>query len=215
MTIKTKDGVFAVTLKANEQPGTTPGGSLMTPMNTKMDVEIDYDKYKPLQAGNLVGLEAFVVATEANADAAVQAGNGVYIKQSDGNPTLGFTWDGEASVEEKDCWLCWLTSNKAEVKASIVAGAALDEIKSNGLITGGMGAKTKVEAGGTLNVQKVTYAFKSSKTGKIFWDPTVGASSEDSMSMLSGARCVAQRAMIFLTTLLPMFSISLDSMAAA
>jgi len=128
---------------------------------------------------------------------------------------LGFTWDGEASVEEKDCWLCWLTSNKAEVKASIVAGAALDEIKSNGLITGGMGAKTKVEAGGTLNVQKITYAFKSSKTGKIFWDPTVGASSEDSMSMLSGARCVAQCAMIFLTTLLPMFSISLDSMAAA
>merc|ERR1711920_536016 len=135
---------------------------------------------------------AFVVATEANADASVQAGNGVYIKQSDGNPTLGFTWDGEASVEEKDCWLCWLTSNKAEVKASIVAGAALDEIKSNGLITGGMGAKTKFEAGGTLNVQKITYAFKSSKTGKIFWDPTVGASSEDSMSMLSGARCAAR-----------------------
>merc|ERR1719343_1773508 len=114
--------------------------------------------------------------------------------------------------EEKDCWLCWLTSGKAEVKASVEAGASLDEIKGNGLITGGMGAKMKVDLGGKLNVQRISYAFKSSKAGKIFWDPTVGASSED--SMISKACGVAHCAMIFMATILPVFLILLDSIAA-
>merc|ERR1712228_1164578 len=59
MKIKTKDGMFAVTMKANEEVGRTPGGSKKTPMSIKMDVEISYPG---LQEGNLVGLDAYVIS---------------------------------------------------------------------------------------------------------------------------------------------------------
>merc|ERR1712084_216478 len=35
--METKSGMFAVTLKANEEIGRTPGGSKKTPMSVKMD----------------------------------------------------------------------------------------------------------------------------------------------------------------------------------
>merc|ERR1711953_748921 len=82
MKIKTTDGMFAVTLKANEEVGRTPGGSKKTPMTVKMDVEINYPD---LLEGNLVGLDAYVVSTEAaaekEANATLQVGNGIYSRQ--------------------------------------------------------------------------------------------------------------------------------------
>merc|ERR1712137_256166 len=99
MSIKTRDGAFAVKLKANPEEGNTPDGIKFTPMNTKVDVEIDYDKFKDLKEGNLVGLDTYVISTEAKYDAAVKAGKGVYIEQSDNSPTLGFAWDAKANLE--------------------------------------------------------------------------------------------------------------------
>merc|ERR1712151_777118 len=167
MKIKTKDGMFAVTLKANEEVGRTPGGSKKTPMSVKMDVDINYPG---LQEGNLVGLEAYVVATEAAADADVkstlQVGNGVYSKQSDGLPSLGLAWDDQAKVE---------IDGDVMVKASAMVDASIDDIQFMDCIKGGMGIKAKSNA--MLSVKKVVYSFKSSSEGKIIWDPVVGATS--------------------------------------
>merc|ERR1712039_1012289 len=93
MSIKTRDGAFAVILKANREEGRTPDGIKYTPKNTKVDVEIDYNKFKSLKDGNFIGLDTYVISTEA------KAGKGVYIEQSDSHPTLGFAWDAKATVE--------------------------------------------------------------------------------------------------------------------
>jgi len=196
--IKTKDGVFAVTLKANGEEWFTPGGSKMTEMNTKVDIEINYPK---LQEGNLVGLEAFVVSTTADASLSVEAGHGLYVEQPDNQPMLGFAWDGEAT----------LVSDKStmEVKASGVLDASLDEIKVKDLILGGIGAKAKVDAGAKLEVKKINFAFNQGKAGNVFWDPSVGMGSPED-SLMSGASGVAPWTSMLLALLLSAASVKLS-----
>merc|ERR1712187_550470 len=74
MSIKTKDGAFAVILKANREEGRTPDGIKFTPKNTKVDVEIKYNKFKSLKDGNFIGWDTYGSSTEAKAGAAVKAG---------------------------------------------------------------------------------------------------------------------------------------------
>jgi hypothetical protein len=200
MSIKTKDGAFAVRLKANRKDGRTPDGITFTPMNTKFDVEIDYDKFKELKAGNFVGLETYVISTEANADATVKAGKGVYIEQSDNNPTLGFAWDAKANLE---------TVGDTEVKASAFVGASFDDIKRNDLLIHGMGATAKAVAGSKFSVEKATFTFATAKAGKLVWDPVVGVGSPKDQDWLSGASNLAQCCMMLLGTLLPAMAFTL------
>lgn len=94
--VKTKDGVFAVVMKANEKSGRSPGGSALTPMNMKVDVEINYPR---LQEGNLVGLETYVVSTKGSASKVLSYDKGFYIPQEGTHASLGFTWDGEADLD--------------------------------------------------------------------------------------------------------------------
>merc|ERR1712151_1367878 len=215
MKIKTKDGMFVVTLKANEEVGRTPGGSKKTPMSVKMDVDINYPG---LQEGNLVGLEAYVVATEAAADADVkstlQVGNGVYSKQPNNLPSLGLAWDGQATVE---------TEGDVEVKASGMVDAAIDDIKFADCIKGGIGVKANGNA--KLSVKQITYTFKSSTAGKIIWDPVVGTTSAEEQApptpedqqdpLMSGAGGVAWHALILLAAFLPATLSALNAVGAA
>jgi len=193
MSIKTKDGAFAVRLKANQKDGKTPDGITFTPMNTKVDVEIDYDKFKELKAGNFVGLDTYVISTEAKADAAVKVGKGVYIEQSDNNPTLGFAWDAKANLE---------TVGDTEVKASAFVGASIDDIKLNKILIHGMGATAKYDAGAKFSVEKATFTFKTAKAGKLIWDPVVGVGSPEDLNLLSGASNLASYTMMLLGTFL-------------
>merc|ERR1712232_952050 len=190
---------FAVTMKANGEVGRTPGGSKKTPMTVKMDVEINYPN---LQEGNLVGLDAYILSTEAAAEAdvkaTVQVDNGVFSKQSDNLPSLGLAWDGQAKVE---------TEGDVIVTASGTVDASLDDIKFNDCIKGGMGVKGNGNA--KLSVKKITYTFKSSTEGKIIWDPVVGSTSaeeqalpkddpKDDKELLNGVGGVAKHTIMFL-----------------
>lgn len=215
MKIQTKDGMFAVTLKANEEVGRTPGGSKKTPMSVKMDVDINYPG---LQEGNLVGLEAYVVATEAAAEADVKAtaqvGNGVFSKQPDNLPSLGLAWDGQATVE---------TEGDVEVKASGMVDATIDDIKFADCIKGGIGVKANGNA--KLSVKQITYTFKSSTAGKIIWDPVVGTTSAEEQApptpedqqdpFMSGAGGVAWHALMLLAAFLPTTLSLLNVVSAA
>jgi len=200
MSIKTKEGAFAVRLKANPEDGRTPDGVKFTPMNTKVDVEIDYNKFKELQDGNLVGLDTFVISTEATVDAAVKVGKGVYIEQSDNNPTLGFAWDAKANLE---------TVGDTEVKASALIGASLDDIEYGNLLIHGMGATAKANAGEKFSVEKVTFTFKTAKAGKLVWDPVVGVGSPEEQNLVSGAGNPARGTMMLLAILLLVRAITL------
>merc|ERR1712048_306186 len=212
MKIKTKDGMFAVTMKANEEVGRTPGGSKKTPMSIKMDVEISYPG---LQEGNLVGLDAYVISTEAAAEAGAKAtvgvGNGIYSKQSDNLPPLGLAWDGQAKVE---------TEGDVVVAASGTVDASIDDIQFNDCIKGGMGVKGKGDV--KLSVKKVTYTFKSSTAGKIIWDPVVGSTSaeeqalpKDDKEFLSGVDGVPKHTIMILAAILPATLTALHSAGAA
>jgi len=200
MSIKTKEGAFAVRLKANQEDGRTPDGVKFTPMNTKVDVEIDYNKFKELKDGNLVGLDTFVISTEAKADAAFKAGKGVYIEQSDNNPTLSFAWDAKANLE---------TVGDTEVKASALIGASIDDIKYKDLLIHGMGATAKANAGEKFSVEKVTFTFKTAKAGKLVWDPVVGVGSPEDQDLVSGAGNLARGTMMLLAILLPVMATTL------
>jgi len=216
MKIKTKDGMFAVTMKANEEVGRTPGGSKKTPMSIKMDVEISYPG---LQEGNLVGLDAYVISTEASAEADVKAtvevGNGIYSKQSDNLPPLGLAWDGQAKVK---------TEGDVEVAASGTVDASIDDIHFKDCIKGGMGIQAKGDA--KLSVKKITYTFKSSTEGKIIWDPVVGSTSaeeqalpkddpKDDKELLNGVGGVAKHTIMFLAAFLPATLTALNSAGAS
>jgi len=200
MSIKTDDGAFAVRLKANPRDGRTPDGITFTPMNTKVDVEIDYNKFKELKAGNFVGLDTYVISTEAKADAAVKAGRGIYIEQSDNNPTLGFAWDAKANLE---------TVGDTEVKASAFVGASIDEIEREDMLIHAMGATAKADAGAKFSVEKATFTFKTAKAGKLVWDPVVGVGSPDDQNLLSGASNPALCTMMLLGTFLPAMAFTL------
>merc|ERR1712060_863075 len=170
MSIKTDDGAFAVRLKANPRDGRTPDGITFTPMNTKVDVEIDYNKFKELKAGR-----------------------GIYIEQSDNNPTLGFAWDAKANSE---------TVGDTEVKASAFVGASIDEIERGDMLIHAMGATAKADAGAKFSVEKATFTFKTAKAGKLVWDPVVGVGSPDDQNLLSGASNPALCTMMLLGTFL-------------
>jgi len=194
-TIKTKDGVFSVTLKANEKNWTTPGGFLMTPANTKVDIFINYPN---LAKGNLVGLEAYIVSSTGTAKGGVQVGQGLYVEQPEDHPTLGFGWDGDAKLESD--------GSSVTVKASGVLDANLDKIKGKDLIIGGIGLKAKVDAGATLDVKKMVFAFNQGKAGNVFWDPSIGISSPED-SLVSGAGGITRWTSMLLALLLPMTSL--------
>jgi hypothetical protein len=201
MKIKTEDGVFAVTLKANEEVSTTPGGSTMTPMNTEVDIEINYNNYKELQAGNLVGLEAYVVTTTAGANAIGDAGQGLYVEQPGKCPMLGYTWDGEAtSVSD---------GSTMEVKMSGVLDASLNEIESHNLILGGIGITAKVDAAAKVEVKKMNFVFNQDKAGNVKTYQGVGSASPDD-NLVSGAGDIARWTMTFLSLLLSAASVLLN-----
>merc|ERR1711953_914546 len=176
MSIKTGDGAFAVILKANQGEGRTPDGVKFTPKNTKVDVEIDYSKFKDLKDGNFIGLDTYVISTEAKAGAAVKAGKGVYIEQIDNHPTLGFAWDAKATVEA--------VGEEAEVKASALVGASIDDIQPKDMLIHAMGAAAQADAGAKLSCEKVTFTFKTSKAGKLVWDPVVGIGSPEDQDLI-------------------------------
>jgi len=178
--IKTEDGVFGVILKANQKSGYTPGGASLTPMNTKVDVEINYPN---LQPGNKVGLETHVVSTKAEATAGVSTKRGFYVDQPGDLSSLAFTWDTEADLpDQKSIWNLWSGSGKVAVKASAAATAALGDIQGNDFIKANMGG------GANLEVSKIVFAFDTSQAGKVLWDPTVGVGSQsDEDKMASGA----------------------------
>jgi len=215
MKIQTKDDLFAVTLKANEEDSRTPGGSRKTPMTVKMDVDINYPD---LQEGNLVGLEAYVLSTEASLEkdgtATLQVGNGVYSKQPDNLPSLGLAWDAQAKVQ---------TEGDVGVQASATVDASIDDIKFADCIKGGMGIKAKGDA--KLSVKKVIYTFKSSAEGKIIWDPIIGATSAEEQApptpapgdgdLMSGVGGVAWHSMMLLGAFLPAILAVLSSTISA
>jgi hypothetical protein len=183
--IKTNDGVFAVTLKANEGTYMTPGKTRMTPNNTKVDIEIEY---KDLQEGNLVGLEAYVLSTTAEVGKSLEAGRGLYVAQPENRPMLGFAWDGEADFVAD--------GSKIEVKANGALDASLDELDMKDLILSGMGVKASVDAGAMLECKKMNFVFNQGGAGKVFWDPSIGMGSPEDVSedndMMSGASDVVR-----------------------
>jgi len=197
------------------EDGRTPGGSRKTPMTVKMDVDINYPD---LQEGNLVGLEAYVLSTEASLEkdgtATLQVGNGVYSKQPDNLPSLGLAWDAQAKVQ---------TEGDVGVQASATVDASIDDIKFADCIKGGMGIKAKGDA--KLSVKKVIYTFKSSAEGKIIWDPIIGATSAEEQApptpapgdgdLMSGVGGVAWHSMMLLGAFLPTILVVLSSTISA
>merc|ERR1711879_71449 len=174
--IKTEDGVFAVILKANQQIGSTPGGSSLTPMNTKFDVEIEYPNLLP---GNKVGLEMHVVSTKAEGTAWVSTNRGFYVDQPRDLNSLAFTWDPEADLPNQNS-----IGGKVAVKTGVAATAALGDIQGNDFITANMGVRTD----SNLEIKRIVFAFDTSQAGKLRWDPTVGVGSQsDEDKLMSGA----------------------------
>merc|ERR1712187_632986 len=154
---------------------------------------IDYNKFKSLKDGNFIGLDTYVISTEAKAGAAVKAGKGVYIEQSDSHPTLGFAWDAKATVET--------VGEETEVKASALVGTSLDDIKYKDMLIHGMGATAKADAGATLSCKKVTFIFMTATAGKLVWDPVVGIGSPEDQDLLSGAAGLARCTTVLLSAL--------------
>jgi len=163
----------------------------------------------------LVGLDAYVISTEASAEADVKAtvevGNGIYSKQSDNLPPLGLAWDGQAKVK---------TEGDVEVAASGTVDASIDDIQFKECIKGGMGIQAKGDA--KLSVKKITYTFKSSTEGKIIWDPVVGSTSaeeqalpKDDKELLNGVGGVAKHTIMFLAAFLPATLTALNSAGAS
>jgi hypothetical protein len=177
--IKTKGGHFMLTMKANENTWTTEGGTALTPMNVKVDIEIDYPN---LKAGNLVALETFVVSTQAQANAAVSATNSINVPQPESatHQMLKFAWDGEASLDGD-------VKNGVTVKASAMSSASLDDILDNHTVKS-LGVSTSADGTASLNVQRVMFAFNTPKAGKILWDPSVGLAEPDA-ELVNSAHC--------------------------
>jgi len=173
--IKTADGAFSLTMKANENTWTTEGGTKLTPMNVKIDIEISYPNF---QAGNLVALEAFVVSTQAaaNASASVSFAKGVYVPQPEGvshAKVLSFAWDGEATLEGD-------AKNGVTVKSSASAAALADILDNHTVQTLGVNATASANASlAPLNIQRVAFTFNTAHAGKIMWDPSVGMANPD------------------------------------
>lgn len=178
--IQTKDGVFALVLRANEKSGSSPGGSSLTPMNTKVDIEINYPA---LQAGNKVGLETIVVTTKAEGAVGISTDSGFWATQPDDLGSLAFTWDKEAYLPDTEhtqaWWNLWTgSSNKVSVKASATASAELNQIHKSDFIKKHIGA-SHLHAGATLEVDRLVFTFDTPKAEKLIWDPTVGVASDE------------------------------------
>lgn len=183
--IQTEDGVFALTLKSNEQVGSSPGGAPLTPMNTKVDVEINYAN---LQPGNKVGLETYVVSTRAEASAVASIGRGFFVQQKDDLGELSFTWDTEADV------LGQIGDGKVSVKASAAASASLSDLQNSAFI------KSSIGSDASLEVSRIVFAFDTSNAQHVLWDPTIGVGSQqDFVGFLSSASGRSDWAIAFVT----------------
>jgi len=165
--ISTRDGVFAVVMKANNKSGKTPGGSTLTPMNTKIDVEINYPG---LQEGNLIGLETYVVSTKKSASMGVSQTRGFYIPQEGNHSSLGFTWDGEADIANSSNGTGVAVGASAVMSAEYLLGAIGARTKQ--YLLGAIGARSSPDA--SLEVDRIIFSFNVSTPGKVLWDPTVG-----------------------------------------
>jgi len=173
--ISTLDGVFSLVYKANEGSGTFLGGQ-RDPMNTKMNVEINYPT---LTEGNLIGLETYIVSTKASASAGISAEKGFYVPQEGDVPSLGFTWESEASLE------AGRTSNGVTVSSSAAAKAHLGDLEGEeSQILGAIGAKGSLEA--SLEARRIVHTFNVPPAVKMSWGSTVGVNEIDD-DMISGA----------------------------
>merc|ERR1712187_452007 len=164
--------------------------------------EINYNNYKELQAGNLVGLEAYVVTTTAGASAIGDVGQGLYVEQPGNCPMLGYTWDGEATSVSDGSTL--------EVKMSGVLDASLNEIESHDLILGGIGVTAEVDVVAKVEVKKMNFVFNQNKAGNVETYQGVGSASPDD-NLLSGAGDIARWAIMMLALLLPAASALLNA----
>jgi len=152
-------------------------------MNTKVDIEIDYPN---LQVGNKVGLETVVVTTKAEGAVGISTDSGFWATQPGDLGSLAFTWDNEAYLPDTEhtqaWWNLWTgASNKVSVKASATARAELSQIHNSDFIKKHIGA-SHLQAGASLEVDRLVFTFDTPKAEKLIWDPTVGAAPETGSS---------------------------------
>lgn len=145
-------------------------------MNTKMNVEINYPN---MAEGNLIGLETYIVSTKAVASAGISAEKGFYVPQEGGVPSLGFTWESEASLQADR------TSNGVKVSSSAATKAHLGDLESEeSHILGAIGATGSLEA--SLEARRMVHTFNVPTAVKMSWGSTVGVNEIDD-DMISGA----------------------------